>query len=531
MHDHNENNSALSELARLADDAFDTLAERFPVCMGSDEFHFFPQARARDFTWSRWDDFSPTGIDDTIGRLHRWDHALENYLAPPSSSAGAIDADMLQRVLRTLGDQLAHARVHQTQPTFYLTIVGIGLAEAMTTGPEPLNARLASLPAFLDQARRNLQGFPRLFRDMGTDMLGKQQEWIALLPLAADIRAPLEKAYQRLETQLAEMAVTESFLPPVALYERIAYHHMGCQLPLDDIARELEQELAETRALAEQAAAAIAPGEQWPAVVDALPRPAVTAGGAGDIYETTISELNRHCTTQGLVSAGLIQQCPVTVEPIPVYMRPVRSNAAYSMPPQHPPRGGTFYIQDTGADAWVPADYRLLSAHETFPGHHLLDTSRWNHARPVRRHIEFPLFYEGWASFAEELLFDTGFFSGPADHLLMAKRRFWRALRGQVDFDIHTRRRTLDEATAVLCSAGMSHGQATAMVRRYCLKPGYQLAYTIGRCRFRRLYDTNLEQGADPGAFARCILAQGEIGFQHLSRILQRRILQQGGKT
>ena len=202
-------------------------------------------------------------------------------------------------------------------------------------------------------------------------------------------------------------------------------------------------------------------------------------------------------------------------------MRPVRSHAAYSMPPEHPPRGGIFYILDTGAGTRMPADYRLLAAHETFPGHHLLDTCRWGHARPVRRHIEFPLFYEGWASFADELLFDTGFFSGPADHLLMAKRRFWRAMRGQVDFDIHTRRSSLDEAAAFLCKAGMRRRHAQPMVRRYCLKPGYQLAYTVGRCRFRRLYDTYRQPAGDPDAFARRVLAQGEIGFQHLSRILQ----------
>jgi len=528
MSDPKENNSALSDLACLANKAFETLAAQFPVCMGSDEFHFFPQSRARAFTWSRWDDFSPAGIDDTIGRLQGWDRRLDGYLESPSSSAGAIDADMLQRVLRTLGDQLAHARVHQTQPTFYLTIVGIGLAEAITAGPEPLTKRLAALPTFLDQARHNLKGVPRLFRDLGTDMLDKQQAWIASLPVEADNRAALEKAYRQLKTHLEQMAVTESFLPPVTLYERIAYHHMGCELPLDEIAGEIEKELAETRSLAEQSAAALAPGEQWPAVVEALPRPATAES---DVYANTIAELARHCTAQGLVSAELVAQCPVTVEPIPDYMRPVRSNAAFSMPPQHPPQGGTFYILDTDAGVMVPADYRLLTAHETFPGHHLLDTCRWDHARPVRRHIEFPLFYEGWASFAEELLFDTGFFSGPADHLLMAKRRFWRAMRGRVDLDIHTRRRTLDEAATLLCAAGLGRHQAMAMVRRYCLKPGYQLAYTIGRCRFRRLYDTYREQAADPGAFARCVLAEGEIGFQHLSHILQRRLLQQGGET
>jgi hypothetical protein len=48
--------------ATFAVEVFDALARQFPVCMASDEFHFFPQARARDFDWSRWDDFSPDAV-------------------------------------------------------------------------------------------------------------------------------------------------------------------------------------------------------------------------------------------------------------------------------------------------------------------------------------------------------------------------------------------------------------------------------------------------------------------------------------
>ena len=69
MRDRNENNPASADVARLADEAIDTLAAQFPVCMGSDEFHYFPQARARSFTWSRWDDFSPEGLDEIMGDL------------------------------------------------------------------------------------------------------------------------------------------------------------------------------------------------------------------------------------------------------------------------------------------------------------------------------------------------------------------------------------------------------------------------------------------------------------------------------
>jgi uncharacterized protein (DUF885 family) len=191
------------------------------------------------------------------------------------------------------------------------------------------------------------------------------------------------------------------------------------------------------------------------------------------------------------------------------------------MAPGHPPEGGVFFISATAPRERISADYRLLTAHETFPGHHLLDTSRWCHQRRIRRHIEFPLFYEGWASFAEELLFETGFFYGPADRMLMAKRRFWRAIRGTIDYEIHTGRRSMEEAAALLVAEGMTPKRAGAMVRRYCLKPGYQLSYTIGRRFFRRLYDGWTTTKNKPAEFVRHIMEQGEVAFHYLKHLLR----------
>lgn len=521
MPDQDFENNFDRELALVADDIFDSLAAQFPVCMASDEFHFFPQTKTKAFNWSRWDDFSPAALADAIDQLTQWGRELGYHLSHPLSSAQAIDVAILRRVVQTLRDQLALVRVYETQPTFYLTIVGIGLAEAFEAGSQALEARLQQLPAFLDQAGRNLNHVPRLFRNLGIEMLVKQQKWLDSLSLPEAYRTPINDAFHRLDTHLRQAPGREDFLPPVEIYEQIAFDHMGCQLKPDDIALELELEMAETRSILTKTAASIASGRRWQAIVDSFPLPKMLPGGAREIYQNTISELTRHCSAQGLITTDLVRQCPVMVEGIPDYMRPVRSNAAYSMPPVHPPRGGTFFIPETGKEAPIPADYRLLTAHETFPGHHLLDTSRWRHERSIRRHIEFPIFYEGWASFAEELMFETGFFSGPVDRMLMAKRRFWRAMRGQVDFDIHMRRRTPDEAAAFLSSQGIDLRRAKAMVRRYSLKPGYQLAYTIGRRRFRRLYDTFCLQEKDPVEFARRVLSQGEIGFNHLEQVMR----------
>lgn len=509
------------EINAIAEEVFDALATQFPICMGSDEFHFFPQAKARAFDWSRWDDFTPDAIKNVIEKLSRWDQLIGGCLSSPLPFSQNIDAEMLKRVVQTLIEQLAFVKVHEVQPTFYLTIAGIGLAEAFAAGPKAMHSRLKSFPGFIDQTRNNLNRVPRMFRDLGIDMLHKQQVWLDTLSLPGPLRAPIVEALHRLDDHLDRLPVVEEFLHPVSLYERIACNHMGCFLSLNEISQELDREISETSSILEQAAASMAPGRQWPWIVEDLARPPMSAGGLADLYQSTIHELARHCIEKGLICKNLLQDCPVKVEPISAYMRPVRSNAAYSMPPGHPPRGGTFFFLESTQQTSISADFRLLTAHETYPGHHLLDTCRWAHERPIRRHIEFPIFYEGWASFAEELMFEIGFFSTPADHILMAKRRFWRAVRGKVDFNIHSNRYTLQEAAGKLVSAGMALGDAQSMIRRYCLKPGYQLAYTIGRRFFRKLYDAFSERGAEPVDFARRILSQGEIGFRHLEQILR----------
>jgi len=508
------------DLTLLADEIFQELARRFPVCLSSDEFHFFPQFRAQFPDWSRWDDFSPPAIGKLGEHTSRWQRTLQRFSNPDKPLNVQIDAELLRRILRTINEQFTEVSPQHRQPTFHLTIVGIGLAEAAENGLPALSARLNSLPGFLRQAQENLRRIPGIFRDQGLEMLAGLAPWISSLQAPAELLSKACSALDRLHRHLERVTVVEEFLPPVELYERIASRHMGCGMSTGEIALELDREIAETRDFLEMSVSGVAPGVSWQEFVAGIPSPSLPPGGVKQLYLGVIQELADHCGQIGLTTDEFTENCPVQVERIPDYMLPVRSNAAYSMPPGHPSRGGTFFIMEAAGAIAVSPDYRLLSAHETYPGHHLLDGRRWNLARPLRRPLEFPIFYEGWASFSEELLFDTGFFSGTIERILLAKRRFWRAMRGRVDLDIHTRRRNPDEAAAFLSSQGMARERATAMVRRYIQKPGYQLAYTIGRRRFRRLYDKFLERSPDPVAFARRVLSQGEIGLDHLEKLL-----------
>lgn len=497
------------------------LVRQFPVCMASDEFHFFPQARAEHPDWSRWEDFSAESIAEFETLAGHWQKTLAHFCRSDPDPAAVIDAELIQRVLQTLVEQLTIVSPQRSQPTFYLTIMGIGLSEALDQGPQAWIARLKGLPGFIRQARGNLQSIPQSFSRMGLQMLHSQVAWLKSLAPPRNLLMPVIAALSEFETFLREAPRTKAYLPDVAVFEHIATVHMGCGLKTDAIAEAIKQELDETQEILNKEAERLAPGQPWQKFIDGLPRPQATIGSVPEIYRQTIDQLSQHCVDQGLLAPEEASAWPVKVEIIPEYMRPVRSNAAFSAPPGHPPRGGTFYIQSTtNGGHELPADYRLLTAHETFPGHHLLDSRRWALERVARRHIEFPIFYEGWASFAEELMFETGYFEDPIDRMLLVKRRFWRAMRGRVDLEIHMRQRTPDEAVVLLSQNGLAPTYARTMVQRYILKPGYQLAYTIGRRRFRRLYDQFRQTGQGAPAFARRVLAQGEITFDTLAHVL-----------
>jgi uncharacterized protein (DUF885 family) len=286
---------------------------------------------------------------------------------------------------------------------------------------------------------------------------------------------------------------------------------------LAELAWQLDREIASAQRHLSASAECVAPGRPWLTVFKDLRPPAPAVDDVAALYRTVIHQLRRHSLEAGFLPDEAIAACDVAIKTIPDYLRPVRADAAYSIPPVHPPRGCVFFIR-SGGHQTVPPDIRLLAAHETYPGHHLLDTRRWSHPRLLRRSLEFPLFYEGWASFGEEILFDTGFFSGPADRLLSAKRRYWRACRGRVDLRLHTGQWGPEQAALALCESGLvNRDTAQAMVRRYALKPGYQLAYTVGRRRFKALYTAYLGSGRTPARFVRDAVAHGEIGFDHLA--------------
>lgn len=513
------------KVEKIASEMYTTLAEAFPVCCSSDEFYYFPQTVSDVVDWSVWDDFSPERVDKIASDLGRWETALEDLSSSGPDLDTEIDIDLLLHSARTLREQLQEVRFHRNQPTFHLTVTTIGLIQAMDSEHGAAwSLRVEALPEYLGMAEQILSDVPVLYQDLGYQMIDSLCAWIKTL---AEKRSGIEGvhlALRRYRDRLNKVSVREEYHLAPEMMERIVFSHMATGMTVTELLVELGREKEEMLQVVKSESGSLYPAGPWQEYWSAIPAVACGEGGKRRLLEREILNLKEQCLELGLTPVELAESCPVRMCDVHESMTTVRAADSYSARPGHPPSGGTFYIFGGGslgmADETVHPVYRMTAAHETWPGHHLLDVSRWNLERPLRRPIERPVFYEGWSCFSEQLLVLTGYFSQPWDNYILARRRLRHATRGTVDLLMHTGRLDLEDAAELLAEAGFSRRRALETVRKYALRPGYQMCYTVGYRRFRQLL--NKYAASDLSGFSRTVLTQGEIGFGHLAKVFQR---------
>ncbi|MHC4458995.1 MAG: DUF885 family protein, partial [Planctomycetota bacterium] len=472
--------------------------------------------------------FNEDAISDMVKKLSAVERQTALSIAGDPGHASPdpearIDLSLVQRVTRTLIEQLTDVRAWETQPTLHLKIACIGMAEALDSqDPAIKHDRARGLPDFLDNAGKVLKRVPVLFRDLGLEMINATRNYMIFLQQQVPELNTALAALDRFERTLLKVATRSNFNLPVELVERIDGFHLNCNQELPEINQVLDQEIHEMQAAISDFSGGPAEDLSRSTVFDKIPLPEIGKEGLLGLYRTEVSRLAKHCLDNGLISPELFRTCPVRVEPVPSYLSATRTASSYSIPPKHPPIGGKFYVINANdmseARKVYQREYRILSAHETYPGHHLLDSYRWSHARPIRRGIEHPLFYEGWACFAEEIMRQTGYFTTSGERLLVARRRLWRAIRGKVDLGLQTGAMDLKMAAGYLGKTGIDMKDAISVVRKYPLNPGYQLCYTIGLHRFLDLYQRYGQQNLKK--FVAAVLYQGEIDFKDLEYVL-----------
>jgi hypothetical protein len=530
-------------LQEIADQLYAFLADRFPVCCFSDEFYYFPQALNPDRDWSQWDDFSPGAVREAVSDLKKFRISLENTQGEDEERGSGCTRRLLIWHLLVLFEQLEEIKLHTTRPTFILTIATAGILEALQNKDRrALDARLGALPIFLERATGSLELVPTLFMESGLEMSRNLKRWIAGLGEgSATVNSSTSQnaigSVDLFAKNLSRIPTTVKFRLDPDQFERIVKVHSGSGLTVDQALAELEDEELELGGLVKEEGQKLANTGDMNLVYEKLDHEELPKCGAekragtncGDGPEASMvrllsletERLKNHCAQLGVLAATHSPE--VKLQPLPASLATVRAADSYNAIPGTPFRGGTFYVYGGGtlgqASGSVHPSYRMTVAHETFPGHHLLDTSRWNHPDPVRRPLEYPLFYEGWACFGEELMHMSGALDKVYDRFLLYWRRYRHAVRGKTDLLLHSGRIDLAGAASLLVGAGFEKGRAAETARKYALQPAYQMCYTIGRRKFQSLFRS--ENGERIPDFMNSVLAEGELLFQDLEEVLK----------
>ncbi len=175
-----------------------------------------------------------------------------------------------------------------------------------------------------------------------------------------------------------------------------------------------------------------------------------------------------------------------------------------------------------------------VALHEAVPGHHLQVARAQALGLPAfRRHGWYDAFGEGWATYAEGLGPQLGFFDDPFSRFGQLNEEMLRAARLVVDTGIHamgwSRRQAIDYLNAHTANPPADN---EAEVDRYIAQPAQALGYKIGQLRIAALRDRAravLGTRFDLRRFHDAVLGNGALPLDVLQRQVERWIQAEKG--
>lgn len=375
------------------------------------------------------------------------------------------------------------------------------------------------LTAAVEEARagaalfRALPGHPRLVRAFSS--LGRT---VTLLEAAAHA---LEDFAGFLEGALAQRA-HGAFACGRAQFERILRHHHFLDVDCEGLHAFGAQLAARTEAELRQACRRLRGDEDVAALNAALRADHPSADALLDSYRTRMQAAHAFVAERELVTLPGRQRLQVLETP--AFLRHSIPFAAYLPPsPSDPDQCGYYYVTPA-ADEELLGEHNHTGightcVHEAWPGHHLQFVTA--HGRATSRTLARLLnpsatLYEGWALYSEQLMVEQGFLDRPEHEFMLLRDRLWRALRVQLDVELHTRELGLEQAAERLHTAvGLPKRQAMTDLFWYSRAPGVPLGYAAGWALITAARES-LEVSGEPGAlrsFHDRLLSAGSVAL------------------
>jgi uncharacterized protein (DUF885 family) len=471
------------------------------------------------------EDFSRSAVDSHVRELGNFERRLGAIGRDALTPTQQVDHSIVESHVRARIHDLEKVRNWERNPQMYADVIALTLAGQVLFqyAPAPERARrilskLRQVPRLLQSARDNIKDPPGIFIKTAVETLRGVRTFIDRdlprglaavddLSLLGDLADASTEAGQAigayadyLETEVGPKARgtfrlgRERFETKLLLEEGI---NLSAQKLLEIGQRALAEVQEEFRAVAKKAGGKDKkdPLDVWRGVKEQHPAP-------GQLVETArgqVEELQGFLKKHRLVS--LPNGAPLAIGATPPFYRWTFASLWMPGPFEARPLGAHFYV--TEADPTWPAERQAehqrdfcdaamwaISMHEAYPGHFL----HFQHVRSVESTLRKSLlfapmsFVEGWAHYAEQMMFEQGFARrDPTRRLGQLAESLVRLARLIVGVRLHAEDLSVEQGVRLFRDeAYMEESSARREAERGTFDPSY-VVYALGKLMLLKL--------------------------------------------
>ena len=290
-------------------------------------------------------------------------------------------------------------------------------------------------------------------------------------------------------------AATGSFALGADRFARMLQMTEGVTTPLAELEAAGRADLARNQQALREACSTYAAGATIEACIAKMNANKPKGGAVGGA-RAQLAVLKRFVQDAGVATIAGPEEA--NVDEAPPYNR---ANFAYiDIPGPYEQRlPATYYIAPPDP-AWTPAEQRdylpgqadllFTSVHEVWPGHFLQFLHSNRNPSLVGRLFVGYAFAEGWAHYAEEMMWDMGLGQGdPETHIGQLTNALMRNARYLSAIGLHTHGMTVEESERMFREEAFTDaGTARQQAARGTYDPAY-LNYTMGKLMIRTLRD------------------------------------------
>jgi len=459
-------------------------------------------------------DWSPAGLQAETSRLKDWRARAAAVEGSSLPEAERFERDYLLAVIDERLFWLESADWPHRNPEWYYLDPSFYLDRPyadIETRMKAYTRWASNVPAAAAQIQGNLQGpLPKSFIDIGAytfGPLGKflQEDVVKVFkdvgdaPAQAEFRkqnAAAAEALAALDRHLASLRATqtEQFAIGAGLFAKMLHDTERVDTPLVELERMGREDLERNLKSLADACKAFAAGKSVRQCVQKANASKVTGGDAVGYAGKLLAELKRFVQEKQIVTIPGTEEAKVKQSP------PYNSqNSAYIDIPGPYEKDMPSYFNVAAPDpSWskakqqdyIPgkADMEFTAVHEVWPGHFLQYLHSNRSKSMIGRLYVGYAFGEGWAHYAEEMMWEEGLGNGdPEVHIGQLTNALLRNVRLLSAIGLHAGGMTLEQSRRMFLDAAFQdEGNAEQQAARGAYDPAY-LNYTMGKLMIRRL--------------------------------------------